>query len=1112
MGSLVVGAACDDGIARIPEGSTSVLLTIKFEGTLNLDQLVVTGTSSDGSQAFKPLNLPEVPTPLPTGEEQVSLVWPAETDSFTVKIRVDGKSGDAIVASEEKNVDVQKGKMSRSTFTLGDPAVCGDGLMRTGIEKCDDGNLDDGDGCSALCEEEEGFACETVDGTSVCRSGCGDGRVNSADEVCDDANVIPGDGCDGACQVEAGWECDAPADDASTCSPICGDGNVLAGENCDDGNTLDDDGCSANCTVEAGYTCQDDGGASTCTTTCGDGLIRGTEICDDGNGDDADGCSAACAVETDYACAGEPSVCARCGDGLITGSETCDDGNANVGDGCDDACQVEMGYLCADQPSLCVTICGDGLQAGTEACDDGRHCEDGTECSDTATCAGIGDGECKTRNNDGCDTICRLEGCGDGLLAGSEGCDDANMDSDDGCSNACQVEPGWSCSGLPSTCTTICGDGVIAGSETCDDDNTTDDGNGCDATCQRNDVCGDGTVQALFETCDDANTTDDGNGCDATCQRNDVCGDGTVQDLFEGCDDTNTTDDGNGCDATCQRNDVCGDSTIQDLFENCDDGNATDDGNGCDATCQRNDVCGDGNVQALYEDCDDNNTVDNNNGCSADCQQNNTCGDGNLEDQFEDCDDNNTTDDGNGCSATCTDISVCGDGVVQDLFENCEASADDGKTCWEMGMVAGGGNGTYTCANDCSGPNPLGCDGGLIDNETQVATAVGEVEAVIKAEAQRMVIRVQPGTMTMTQTITVDEGGPQPFYGITLEPLNGAGTVIFDGTANPMFSLASENIEMRDFEFQGAGGRAISAPGDTVLLEGLDFSGAFNPAVELLGVDGQVLNSSFTDVSTGVHIPAGGTSPGNHTVDHNLFVNTNQAPLSLISVETAGNTISANRLEHNEGTINNAVGVSATSEDITIAMNVIYGPFKYGIRVDDNGNTGTITAIDHNSIHQPTDNSGGGGDEAAIRVRNINILCMRNNAVKSHANNIALEISGGAIVGDNAACTDAGVGSGENSMVGPTDVCNGTNGGNTDCSNECDGGGPLCDLSDDPAWVDAELCLPSGNALINSGSDLGYDLFDGDAATHVGPFPDVGARESGTSRSYGAILSTCPAP
>ncbi len=64
--------------------------------------------------------------------------------------------------------------------------VCGDGNLDAG-EECDDGNNDDGDGCTAACLDEF----------------CGDGTVNDApNEQCDDGNTDPSDGCDGSCRVE----------------------------------------------------------------------------------------------------------------------------------------------------------------------------------------------------------------------------------------------------------------------------------------------------------------------------------------------------------------------------------------------------------------------------------------------------------------------------------------------------------------------------------------------------------------------------------------------------------------------------------------------------------------------------------------------------------------------------------------------------------------------------------------------------------------------------------------------------------------------------------------------------------------------------------------------
>ena len=47
--------------------------------------------------------------------------------------------------------------------------VCGDSKKGT-VEQCDDGNADDGDGCSSTCEIEAGYVCTAVtNALSVCR-------------------------------------------------------------------------------------------------------------------------------------------------------------------------------------------------------------------------------------------------------------------------------------------------------------------------------------------------------------------------------------------------------------------------------------------------------------------------------------------------------------------------------------------------------------------------------------------------------------------------------------------------------------------------------------------------------------------------------------------------------------------------------------------------------------------------------------------------------------------------------------------------------------------------------------------------------------------------------
>ncbi|MDD4628963.1 MAG: DUF4215 domain-containing protein, partial [Candidatus Peribacteraceae bacterium] len=111
----------------------------------------------------------------------------------------------------------------------------------------------------------------------------------------------------------------------------------------------------------------------------------------------------------------------------------------------------------------------------------------------------------------------------------------------DGCSSPCRIETGYSCSGIPSLCTTVCGDGVIVGREQCDDRNRLN-GDGCTATCtvERGyvcngtpslciPVCGDG-VRVGNEGCDDGNLID-GDGCSSTCiiEPAPLCGNGRLE-------------------------------------------------------------------------------------------------------------------------------------------------------------------------------------------------------------------------------------------------------------------------------------------------------------------------------------------------------------------------------------------------------------------------------------------------------------------------------------------------------------------------------------------------------------------------------------------------------
>lgn len=169
-------------------------------------------------------------------------------------------------------------------------AGCGNGVIQTG-EQCDDGNLEDGDGCSSSCRVEP----STQEAPK-----CGDGIVDPGED-CDDGNEEDGDECSSTCELTA-----------------CGNGLLEKGEQCDDGNVEDGDGCTSDCRSEA-------------LLNCGDGVVDEGETCDDGNTENGDGCSAICEDENR----------SNCGNGRLEGMEQCDDGNTESGDGCSSSCTIE---------------------------------------------------------------------------------------------------------------------------------------------------------------------------------------------------------------------------------------------------------------------------------------------------------------------------------------------------------------------------------------------------------------------------------------------------------------------------------------------------------------------------------------------------------------------------------------------------------------------------------------------------------------------------------------------------------------------------------------------------------------------------------------------------
>lgn len=82
-----------------------------------------------------------------------------------------------------------------------------------------------------------------------------------------------------------------------------------------------------------------------------------------------------------------------------------------------------------------------------------------------------------------------------------------------GCSEVLGLEPTAPADAFES----LCGNGTRDPGEDCDDGNNRNDGNGCDALCKKNAVCGDTFLQPLYELCDDGNKGDEA--CSDDCKR-----------------------------------------------------------------------------------------------------------------------------------------------------------------------------------------------------------------------------------------------------------------------------------------------------------------------------------------------------------------------------------------------------------------------------------------------------------------------------------------------------------------------------------------------------------------------------------------------------------------
>ena len=302
---------------------------------------------------------------------------------------------------------------------------------------------------------------------------------------------------------------------------------------------------------------------------------------------------------------------------VLPGQTPCGDGNDVNNDDCPNHCF---------QP-----VCGDGATSpnppADEQCDDGGKCPDGiTACTVVNAATTCGGGACTPQNNDGCSSGCRFEPlCGNRKKEALEKCDDGGV-CDGGTAHGMPCTKNWT---NPNA---DCGVGGVCMTKNLD---------GCDTSCQKEETLGafchiGGEPCFVDADCNSSPTVfcgDCGGGCDTTYRGQCSAGACTIKKcpFVDKCPSP----------ACCNRK--------VEQYEQCDDGKRCDNLSGVKSgeLCKVDADCAGGSCFGFNGD-----------GCSNACTSATTavCGDGNI-DPGEACDDGKRcTNNGNPCTvdADCT--------------------------------------------------------------------------------------------------------------------------------------------------------------------------------------------------------------------------------------------------------------------------------------------------------------------------------------------------------------------------------------------------------------------------------------------------------------------------
>ncbi|MDO8623692.1 MAG: DUF4215 domain-containing protein [archaeon] len=299
--------------------------------------------------------------------------------------------------------------------------ICGNKKIEVG-EECDDGNLNNKDGCSSQCKlescmEQSGYVCETE---KICSATTL--KTNNLTQVCcnkicstplktncsncglmctkDDCNSILE-----SCYFEGGW-----SNTCTSCSSITCD-EYKTQTDCNDDNCLK--GCewssaSGKCILE-----QDCGNDNLETgEQCDNGVENTNTVCTPSYGGSCSYCNTTCSLKT---------VGVSCGDGIKQEVEQCDNGTLNTNTACSPACGTTC-YYCdttCTQKSVVGSSC---TKANGQTCTLGTQCISGN-CVDGYCCASASCPTCKSCGISGSEGTCTNVGYGEQTI----GCSDPTL-------------------------------------------------------------------------------------------------------------------------------------------------------------------------------------------------------------------------------------------------------------------------------------------------------------------------------------------------------------------------------------------------------------------------------------------------------------------------------------------------------------------------------------------------------------------------------------------------------------------------------------------------------------------------------------------------------------